>query len=106
MHGTRGAPVALFDYDVNLCSRNNQSIVRLTVAAFDVAATPLPVFEAQRGRHDRFTQLLDKALRETGIDFSDDPEFSRVFRVMGDDAHAVRRVLNPDARAVLLRRSE
>lgn len=72
--------------------------MRLTVAAFDVAATPLPVFEAQGGRQDRISRLLDKHLGEKAIDVSDDPEFARAFHVTGDDGGAVRRVLNADAR--------
>lgn len=106
MWGTRDVPVVLFDYDVTTGSRNNRTLVRMTVAAFDASATPLPVFEAEGGRQDRYTRLVDKVLGEKGIDFSDDPDFARAFVVTGADANAVQRVFSADARRLLLRHSE
>lgn len=104
MRGTiRGSPVVLFDYHVTLGSHNNRNTVRLTVAAFDLAPKPLPVFEAQGGR-DLVTRLLDKALADKVIDFPDDPDFTRSFCVTGDDAQAVRRVLGRGARSFLKQR--
>jgi hypothetical protein len=50
MRGTvRGSPVVLFDYHFTTGSDKNRSTTRLTVAAFDMASKPLPVFEAQGG---------------------------------------------------------
>ncbi len=107
MRGTvRGSPVVLFDYHVTTGSSKNRNTVRLTVAAFDLTSRPLPVFEAQGGR-DWVTRLLDKALgADKVIDFPDDPDFTRGFSVTGDDAQAVRRLLGPDARSFLMRRTE
>ena len=105
MRGTiQGSPVALFDYHVTLGSHNNRSAVRLTVAAFDLASKPSPMFEAQGGR-DRVGRLLDKALADKVIDFPDDPDFTRSFCVTGDDAQAVRRLLGPAARSFLKQRT-
>jgi hypothetical protein len=107
MRGTiRGSPVVLFDYHVTLGSSNNRNTVRLTVAAFDLASKPLPVFEAQGGRQDWVTRLLDKALGDKVIDFPDDPDFTRGFHVAGDDAQAVRWLLGPGARSFLTQRTE
>jgi hypothetical protein len=52
MHGTtRGSPVALFDYYVTWGGGGSDlKAVWLTVAAFDLAPNPLPVFEAQGGK--------------------------------------------------------
>jgi hypothetical protein len=87
MRGTvRGSPVVLFDYHVTTGSSKNRNTTRLTVAAFDLASRPLPVFEAQGGR-DWVTRLLDKALgADKVIDFPDDPDFTRSFCVTGDEA--------------------
>ncbi|HEY9285532.1 MAG TPA: hypothetical protein VIP46_18920 [Pyrinomonadaceae bacterium] len=106
MRGTvRGLPVALFDYHVTTGSSNNRNTSRLTVAAFDLAPKPLPVFEAQGGR-DWVTRLLDKTLApDNVIDFPDDPDFTRSFCVTGDDAQAVRRLLGPGARSFLKQRA-
>lgn len=107
MRGTiRGSPVVLFDYHVTLGSNNNRNTVRLTVAAFDLASKPLPVFEAQGGRQNWVTRLLDKALGDKVVDFPDDPDFTRCFLVEGDDAQAVRRLLSPDVRSFLKQRAE
>jgi hypothetical protein len=107
MRGTlQGSPVVLFDYHVTLGSYNNRTPVQLTVAAFDLASKPLPVFEAQGGRQNRVTRLLDKVLAEKVIDFPDDPDFTRGFLVVGDDAQTVRRLLNREARSFLARRTE
>jgi hypothetical protein len=107
MRGTiRGWPVVLFDYHVTLGSHNNRTPVHLTVAAFDLASKPLPVFEAQGGRQNRVTRLLDKVLAEKVIDFPDDPDFRRGFLVVGDDAQAVRRLLGSHARSFLTQRTE
>jgi hypothetical protein len=107
MRGTvRGAPVVLFDYHVTTGSNENRSTTRLTVAAFDLAPKPLPVFEAQGGR-DWVTRLLDKALApDKAIDFPDDPDFTRSFCVTGDDAQAVRWLLGRDVRSFLKQRTE
>lgn len=108
MRGTiRGLPLALFDYHVTLGSSNNRDTVRLTVAAFDLASKPLPVFEARGGRQNRVTRLLDKALApDNMIDFPDDPDLTRSFHVTGDDAQAVRRLLDPNARSFLKQHPE
>lgn len=107
MRGTiQGSPAVLFDYHVTLGSNNNRTPVQLTVAAFDLASTPLPVFEVQGGRQDWVTRLLDKALADKVIDFPDDPNFTRAFLVVGDDAQAVRRYLNPGARSFLAQRTQ
>lgn len=102
----RRSPVVLFDYHVTLGSNNNRTPVQLTVAAFDLASKPLPVFEAQGRRKDRVTRLLDKAFAEKVIDFSDDPVFTRSFLVTGDDAQAVRRLFAPHARSFLTQRTD
>ncbi len=106
MRGTvRGSPVVLFDYHVTTGSSKNRNTTRLTVAAFDLASRPLPVFEAQGGR-DWVTRLLDKALGpDKVIDFPDDPDFTRSFCVTGDDAQAVRRLLGWNVRSFLKRRT-
>jgi hypothetical protein len=105
MRGTlRGAPVVLFDYHVTTGSSNNRSTSRLTVAAFDLAPRPLPVFEAQGGR-DWATRLLDKATPHEGIDFPDDPDFTRSFCVTGGDAQAVRWLFGPGVRWFLKQRA-
>lgn len=108
MRGTvRGSPVALFDYYVTWGGGGSDiKTVRLTVAAFDLAAKPLPVFEAQGGQNNLVTRLLGKASGDKVIDFTDDPDFTRYFNVTGDDARAVRRLLGPGARSFLTRRPE
>ena len=100
---TRGSPALLFDYHVTFSVGNNTSTLELTVAAFDLASEPLPVFDAE-GRQDWSTRLINKALADKVIDFPDDHDFTRYFNVTGGDAQAVRRLLNPDARAFLTRR--
>jgi hypothetical protein len=106
MRGTiRGSPVVLFDYHVTTGSSKNRNTSRLTVAAFDMAPKPLPVFEARGGR-DWVTRLLDKALADKVIDFPDDPDFTRGFLVVGDDAQAVHRLFGPGARSFLRQRTE
>lgn len=103
MRGTlRGSPVVLFDYHVTYDVGNNSNTLELTVAAFDLASKPLPLFEAE-GRQDWVTRLVNKALADKVIDFPDDPDFTRYFHVTGDDAQAVRRLLGPDARSFLTR---
>jgi hypothetical protein len=93
------------NYHVTLGSNNNRPPVQLTVAAFDLASKPLPVFEARGGRQDRVTRLLDKALADKVIDFPAGPDFTRGFLVVGDDAQAVRRLLGPEARSYLTQRT-
>jgi hypothetical protein len=107
MRGTiRGAPVALFDYYVTWGGEGSSDIrtVRLTVAAFDLASRPLPVFEAEGGQNNWATRLLGKGSGDRVIEFPDDTEFTRYFNVTGDDAQAVRRLLGPEARSFLARR--
>ena len=107
MRGTlRGSPVALFDYYATWGGEGSSDIrtVRLTVAAFDLASKPLPVFEAQGGQNNWATRLLGKASGDKVIDFHDDPDFTRYFHVTGDDAQAVRRLLGPGARSFLTQR--
>ncbi len=107
MRGTiQGSSVVLFDYYVTWCGGgSNLHAVRLTVAAFDLTSKPLPVFEAQGGQNNWVTRLLGKASGDKVIDFPDDPDFTRGFCVTGDDAQAVRRLLSPDARSFLTRRT-
>ena len=108
MRGTlRGSPVALFDYYVTWGGGGSDlQVVRLTVAAFDLASKPLPVFKAEGGQNNWVTRLLGKASGDKVIDFPDDPDFTRYFHVTGDDAQAVRRLLSPDARSFLTQRTE
>ena len=109
MRGTiRGSPVALFDYHVTWGGGGSDlQAVRLTVAAFDLTSKPLPVFEAEGGQNNWVTRrLLGKASGDKVIDFPDDPDFTRDFLVTGDDAQAVRRLLGPDLRSFLTRRTE
>lgn len=103
MRGTiQGLPVVLFDYYVTWGGLNTDiKTVRLTVAAFDLASRPLPVFEAQGGQNNWVTRLLGRASGDHVIDFPDDPDFTRYFHVTGDDAQAVRRLLGRGARSFL-----
>jgi hypothetical protein len=107
MRGTlQGSPVVLFDYYATWGGEGSSDIrtVRLTVAAFDLASKPLPVFEAQGGQNNWVTRLLGKDSGDKVIDFPDDPDFARHFSVTGDDALAVRRLLSPGARSFLTQR--
>ena len=108
MRGTlRGSPAVLFDYYATWggVGGSDTRTVRLTVAAFDLAPKPLPVFEAQGGQNNWVMRLLGKALADKVIDFADDPDFARGFCVTGDDARAVRRLLGPGARSFLKQRT-
>lgn len=51
-----GTPLLLFDYDVTIGIANNRNVLRRTVAAFDVTATPLPQFALEGGRQDMRTR--------------------------------------------------
>jgi len=108
MRGTiRGTPVVLFDYYVTWGGLGSDiKTVRLTVAAFDLASKPLPVFEAQGGQNNWVIRLLGRNSGDKVIDFPDDPDFTRGFCVTGDDAQTVRRLLGPDARSSLTRRTD
>ena len=106
MRGTMaGAPMVLFDYDVTIGTPNNRDILRRTVAAFDVTATPLPVFFLESGYQEKFTRVLDKVFgAEAGIEFPEDAEFALRYRVVGADVDAVRGVLGPAVRSLLKQR--
>ena len=108
MRGTiRGTPVVLFDYYVTWGGGGSDiKAVRLTVAAFDLASKPLPVFEAEGGQNNWVIRLLGRDSGDKVIDFPDDPDFTRGYLVTGDDAQAVRRLLSPDARSFLTRRTD
>jgi hypothetical protein len=107
MRGTiQGLPVVLFDYYVTWGGGGSDlKTVWLTVAAFDLASKPLPVFEAQGGQNNWVTRLLGRNSGDKVIDFPDDPVFTRGFCVTGDDAQAVRRLFGPDARSFLTLRT-
>ena len=108
MRGTiQGTPVVLFDYYVTWGGLGSDiKTVRLTVAAFDLASKSLPVFEAEGGQNNWVIRLLGRNSGDKVIDFPDDPDFTRGFCVTGDDAQAVRRLLSPDARSSLTRRTD
>lgn len=106
MRGHRIVPFVLFDYMVKIGSANNKSLLQRTVAAFDVSATPLPVFEAEGLSTGWFNRAMDKTFDTKGIEFADDPEFTRTFKVRGQDADAIRRALHANARALLVRTPE
>lgn len=101
-----GGPAALFDYDVTIGSANNRTVLRRTVAAFDVGAGTFPEFYLEGGRQEKITRLLDKLFGENGIEFHDDPDFARAYNVYATDADAVRRALSGPVRAFLLKRPE
>jgi hypothetical protein len=106
MRGTiEGSPVLLFDDNVAVGIGKGRHTLRQTVAGFDVADKPLPVFAAQGWQQNWLTKLLDTP-GDKVIDFPDDPEFTRRFRVVGDDAEAVRRLFGPDARSFLTPRTQ
>ena len=100
----QGASGVVFDYYCQLGTDRSPDPVYKTVAAFDFTAAPLPVFEVEGGHDGAFMRVIDTVLPEKGIDFSDDADFARAFHVTGTDVEAVRRVLGPEARAVLLQR--
>jgi len=101
MRGTiRGSPVVLLDYHLIMPVGNNFETLELTVAAFEFASKPLPVFAAEGGQ-SWSRRLINKALADKVIDFHDDPDFKRYFNVTGDDAQAVRWLLGPDTRSFL-----
>jgi len=104
MRGTlHGSPVVLFDYYATWGGEGSSDIrtVRLTVAAFDLASKPLPVFEAEGGQNNWVTRLLGRPSGGQVIDFPDDPDFTRYFHVTGEDILAVRRLLSSGARSFL-----
>jgi hypothetical protein len=106
MRGTiEGSPVVLFDEHVAVGMGKGRHTLRQTVAAFDVTAKPLPVFTVQGWQQNWLTKLLDTA-SDKSIEFPDDPEFTRGFRVVGDDAQAVRRLFGPDARSFVTQRTK
>ncbi len=101
-----GFPIVLFDYHVGLGSTNSRNTTRLTVAAFDLASRPLPVFEAEGGRQNWEVKMFDKVLADKRIDFPDDPDFTEAFCVTTDDAEGVRQFLGPEVRSFLMQRAD
>jgi hypothetical protein len=95
----QGSSVVLLDYQLIIPVGNNLETLELTVAAFDFASQPMPVFAAEGQGWSR--RLINKALADKVIDFHDDPDFTRYFNVTGDDAQAVRRLFGPNARSFL-----
>ena len=100
-----GTPVVLLDYHVTVGSGKGTNRLRQTVAGFDLAARPLPAFAAQGWQQNWLTRLADP-FSDRAIDFPDDPEFTRRFRVVGDDAGAVRLLFGPDLRSFLTQRTQ
>ncbi|HEY0928282.1 MAG TPA: hypothetical protein VGE27_00065 [Gemmatimonas sp.] len=96
--------ILLFDYDTTLGSSNNRQLIRFTVAAFDVRATPLPVFTTQGTPQNRFARFVDKHLANASIVFPEDAAFSGAVHVASADVDGVKRVLDADVRAFLIRR--
>ena len=104
MRGTRGAPVIVFDLAQSVGTDKSKSWMQRTIAAFDVSATPLPVFVGEGIGSSRFQRFLEKVLGGKAIDFPDDAEFSRGYKVRGQNPDTIRRVFSADARAHLMRR--
>lgn len=103
MYGTSlGFPIVLFDYLVTTGSYNSGDLTRLTVAAFDLASNPPPLFEAE-GERGRW---VDKVFADKRIDFPDDPDFTQEFCVTTSDPDGVRRFLGPQVRAFLMQRND
>jgi hypothetical protein len=94
-----GGDLWVFGYSYVTGSGKNRSTHMQTVAALRVAGASLPGFElAPEGFFDR----LASSLGGQDIDLDEDPEFSRRYRLRGDDEGAVRRVFGPALRQQLL----
>lgn len=90
--GAGGRETIVFDYQYTTGSGKNKSTHRQTVAAFRWAGTQLPRFELGP---ESWWHAVGEALGWKDIDFDSFPEFSRRYRLKGDDETAIRSVFTP-----------
>ncbi|MGF1452038.1 MAG: hypothetical protein ACFB21_08210 [Opitutales bacterium] len=88
------AEVMLFDYRYRTGSGKNSSTHHQTLAAFEVPAGGLPTFQCEP---EHFFHALGEMLGFHDIDFPRFPEFSRSYRLKGDDEAAVRELFHDEA---------
>jgi hypothetical protein len=79
--------VCIFDYHYTTGGGRSSTTWRQTVVAFELPEGRLPAFSL---RPQRFFHKIAEKLGWTDIDFADHPEFSRRYRLTGDDEVAVR----------------
>ncbi len=104
-HGTPWGPeVWLGDYEWVTGSGKSQSIHRVTFCLVDDPRLEVPhfVLTPEHPLLDRIATLFGMG----DVDFEDDPEFSRAYRLTGADAAALRRRFTVEVRAQLLHRPE
>jgi len=83
----RGGSEWVFDYSYTTRSGKNSSTVAQTVAVLESSSRSLPRFElAPAGLFARLASVLGGR----GIDFEEDPGFSRAYRLKGPDQKAIR----------------
>lgn len=87
-----GVRARLFDYQYTTGGGKNRSRHHQTVAAFQLTQSTLPDFEMFP---ERFYHWFAEAAGYKDIDFDSDPAFSRSYRLLGADEHAVRRLFHP-----------
>lgn len=105
VHGAPWGPeVWLGDYQWVTGSGKSQSTHRVTFCLVNDPRLALPHFELTPEH-----PLLDRVATLLGfgdVDFDDDPEFSRAYRVTGLDAGALRQAFTPEIRSQLMHRPD
>jgi hypothetical protein len=91
--------VLLFDYAYTTGSGKHQHRHKQTVAVFQSPVLRLPQF---RMTPEGWMSRLGELFGGQDIDFDDDPEFSRAFKLSGTQEARIRELLGPEQRAALL----
>jgi hypothetical protein len=95
----RNDKVTCFGYRYTIGSGKSQTRVIQSVAAHRLPGRNLPAFELKpEGMFDRFVNVFGGQ----DLDFHDDPEFSRAFRLQGPGEQMIRELFGVDLRRALV----
>lgn len=83
----RGSNESVFEFRYTVGSGKNSSTYQQTVAVFDLSPRELPAFEL---KPEGLTDKLGSLFGGQDINFEEDPEFSRRFRLRGPSEDAIR----------------